>query len=90
MWFKSSNADYFIISIHEKAQFLPGYGKLYGSTFVLEPAPKDGLTTVADYILDLTVTTYLNTPESPCHSTDSYYPLSQCIEEYVESKIKCR
>ena len=68
---------------------MPGYAKLYGSTFVLETA-KDGLLTTADFILDLTVTTYLNTPESPCHSTDSYYPLSQCIEEYVESKIKCR
>ena len=89
MWFNSSNADYFLLSIHEKDQFMPGYGKLYGSTFVLEPT-MEGHTIMVDYILELTVTTYLNTPESPCHSTDSYYPLSQCLEEYVEARIKCR
>ena len=89
MWFNSSNTDYFIISIHEKDQFMPGYGKLFGSTFVLEAAMEGHLST-ADYIIDLTITTYLNTPEAPCHSTDSYYPLSQCIEEYIGAKIKCR
>ena len=89
IWFNSSNTDYFIISIHEKDQFMPGYGKLYGSTFVLEPT-MEGHTIMVDYILELTVTTYLNTPESPCHSTDISYPLSQCLEEYIEARIKCR
>ena len=88
--FDSSNSSYFIVSIHEKDQFMPGYAKLFGSTFVLEPAAKDGVVSVADYILDLTVTTYLNRPQSPCHSTDSYYPLSQCIDKYVVAKLKCR
>ena len=68
---------------------MPGYGKLYGSTFVLE-TPKDGVISMNEYILDLTVTTYLNTPEFPCHSTDSYYSLSQCVENYVGAKLKCR
>ena len=65
---------------------MPGYAKLFGSTFVLEAAAKDGVVSVADYILDLTVTTYLNTPQSPCHSTNNYYPLSQCIEKYVDAR----
>ena len=69
---------------------MPGYAKLFGSTFVLEAAARDGVLAVADYILELTFTTYLNTAKSPCHSTESYFPLSQCIEEYVEAKIKCR
>ena len=89
MWFNSSNADYFIISIHEKDQYMPGYGKLFRSTFVLEAAVENHVSMV-DYILDLTVTTYINTQESPCHSADSYYPLSRCIEEYIEAKIKCK
>ena len=88
MWFNSTNADYFVISIHEKDQFMPGYGKIYGSTFVLEASKSDHR--LVDYILDLTVTTYLNTPDSPCHSSESYHPLSRCIEEYVEAKLMCK
>ena len=68
---------------------MPGYGKLYGSTFDLV-APKDGFISVVNYILDLTVTTYLNIPEYPCHLTNSYYSLSQCLENYVGAKLKCR
>lgn len=89
MWFNSSNADYFVISIHEEGQFMPGYGKLYGSKFVLEAA-KSGRHTNVDYTLDLTVTTYMDTTNSPCHSVDRYYPLSQCIDEYVEAKLDCK
>ena len=68
---------------------MPGYGKIYGSTFVLE-AGKSGRQINVDYTLDLTVTTYKDTPDHPCHSADSYYPLSQCIDEYVEAKLNCK
>ena len=68
---------------------MPGYGKLYKSAFILEAVMEDRQI-VVDYTIDLTITTYLNTPKFPCHSADSYYPLSQCIEDYVEAKIKCR
>ena len=68
---------------------MPGYGKIYGSTFVLEAA-KSGRQTIVDYTLDLTVTTYLDTQYSPCYSTGSYYPLSKCIDDYVEAKLHCK
>ena len=68
---------------------MPGYGKLYGSTFALEAA-KSGHWNFVDYTLDLTVTTYKDTPDSPCHSADNYYPLSQCIDGYVEAKLNCK
>ena len=90
--FHSSNASYFIMSIHEKDQFMPGYSKLFGSNFVFEAAPIENKSALVDYILELTETTYLNRPESPCHpsdSTESYNPLSQCIKEHVEAKMKC-
>ena len=88
--FESNNNRLFLISIHEKNQFMPGTSKLFGSTYTLVTSPFEGCISLNAYTLELTETTYLNRHGSPCDSTGSYNPFSQCIKEHVEDRMKCK
>ena len=74
-----------MISVHESGHFIPGMSRLFGNDFIIEPR-RIGLSTRC-YILELTQTTYLDKAETPCLSSGDYYPVSNCIRDYVMGEL---
>ena len=82
--------SYWLITLHNKDDFMPGLNPAFGNTIVAtEPTLKQD-TAMATFVIKKTDVTYLNTADWSCDERPNELVfVSDCIRKYIKSEIKC-
>lgn len=84
---------FWFLTLHEKDHFVPGSGRLFGSTFVLSNPMLFGVWMpkiyTSHYDMQLTESHYLNEEGSRCIESEELADYNLCYEKYLEANMNC-
>ncbi len=83
---------FWLVKFHTRGHFIPGWGKSFGSNFIVSNAPqasgKPFVSKVSAHDLTMVDARYLSKEKSRCN-TSVNVDIFACLDRYLESKIGC-
>ena len=82
---------YWLVTLHHKNAYLPGFRTAFGNAFQTTPIKVNGTSNIASFYITRSETTYLDVDEDKqCVENDiREVDLEECLAEYFQSKIGC-
>jgi hypothetical protein len=89
-----TNISFWLITLHNKEHFVPGWSKTFGSTYIVSNPPRmrsepEPLNHVVAYELSRTVIKYLPKMSSGLCTFEENLEMTQCVYDYILSKLGC-
>jgi hypothetical protein len=87
-----NNISFWFITLHNKGHFVPGWGKTFGSTYIVSNPPKKRQKPMyyeSAYDLSRYDVHYLPKTRSGLCTYEENVEMTLCVYEYIKSKLGC-